>query len=43
MTSPYLDRPLFPLTIALPRLLERVVAELIAAEPAKAERLHQRA
>ena len=41
--SPYLDRPLLPLSVALPRMLERVVAELITAEPAKAQRLRQRA
>jgi hypothetical protein len=28
MTSPYLDRPLIPLTVALPRMLEKIEAEL---------------
>jgi hypothetical protein len=28
MTSPYLNRPLLPLSVALPRLLENVEAEL---------------
>ena len=28
MTSPYLDRPLLPLAVALPRLLENIEAEL---------------
>ena len=41
--SPYLDRPLFPLAVALPRLLEKVGVELTAAGPAEAQRLRQRA
>jgi hypothetical protein len=28
MTSPYLDRPLLPLAVALPRMLEQIEAEL---------------
>ena len=28
MTSPYLDRPLVPLAVALPRMLEQIEAEL---------------
>jgi hypothetical protein len=28
MTSPYLEQPLVPLTVALPRLLENIEAEL---------------
>ena len=28
MTSPYLDRPLLPLAVALPRLLKNIEAEL---------------
>jgi hypothetical protein len=28
MTSPYLDRPLVPLAVALPRMLEEIEAEL---------------
>lgn len=41
--SPYLDRPLLPLTVALPRMLEKIAAELITADPAAARRLRQRA
>jgi hypothetical protein len=41
--SPYLDRPLLPLAVALPRMLERVGVELATAGPAKAQRLRQRA
>jgi hypothetical protein len=33
--SPYLDRPLFPLGVALPRMLERIEAELATARPAE--------
>jgi len=40
--SPYLDRPLLPLAVALPRLLERIGVELTMADPAKAVRLRQR-
>jgi hypothetical protein len=43
MTSPYLDRPLLPLAVALPRMLERVGVELTTAGPAEAPRLRQRA
>ena len=28
MTSPYLDRPLLPLAVALPRMLEKVAVKL---------------
>jgi hypothetical protein len=28
MTSPYLDRPLIPLAVALPRMLEKIETEL---------------
>ena len=28
--SPYLDRPLFPLTVALPQMLEKIGVELPA-------------
>ena len=28
MTSPYLDRPLLPLAVALPQLIENIEAEL---------------
>jgi hypothetical protein len=31
MTSPYLDRPLVPLAVALPRMLEQIEAELATA------------
>jgi hypothetical protein len=41
--SPYLDRPLLPLAVALPRMLEKVGAELTTAGPAEAQRLRQRA
>ena len=43
MTSPYLDRPLLPLAVALARMLERVGVELRTAGPAEAWRLRQRA
>ena len=33
--SPYLDRPLFPLTVALPRMLEKIGVELPMAGPPK--------
>ena len=41
--SPYVDRPLLPLAVALPRMLERVGVELARAGPAKALLLRQRA
>ena len=41
--SPYLDRPLLPLGVALPRMLERIEADLTTAGPAKTRRLRQRA
>ena len=31
MTSPYLDRPLLPLALALPRMLQEIEAALAAA------------
>jgi hypothetical protein len=31
--SPYLDRPLLPLAVALPRMLEKIEVELAAAGP----------
>ena len=40
MTSPYLDRPLLPLAVALPRMLEKTEAEL--ANAGSAEKLHLR-
>jgi hypothetical protein len=43
--SPYLDRPLLPLTVALPRMLETIEAELADVKVSAAEkwRLRQRA
>jgi len=43
MTSPYLDRPLFPLAIALPRMLKQIEIDLATAGPAETLRLGQRA
>ena len=45
MTSPYLDRPLLPLAVALPRMLETIEAELTDETVGVAEkwRLRQRA
>jgi hypothetical protein len=43
VTSPYLDRPLLPLAVALPRMLEKIEADLATAGPAKTRRLRQRA
>jgi hypothetical protein len=45
MTSPYLDRPLLPLAVALPRMLETIEAELADEAMGVAEkwRLRQRA
>jgi hypothetical protein len=44
MTSPYLNRPLFPLAVALPRILEKIETELAddKLEAAEEERLRQR-
>jgi hypothetical protein len=33
--SPYLDRTLLPLTVVLPRMLERIKADLATAGPAE--------
>ena len=43
--SPYLDRPLIPLAVALPRMLDKIEAELADENPRAAEkwRLCQRA
>src|SRR5438067_160851 len=41
--SPYLDKPLVSLAVALLRLLERVAVDLTTAGPADARRLRQRA
>ena len=43
MTSPYLDRPLLPLAVPLPRMLEKVGVELTTAGPAEAQHLRHRA
>ena len=45
MTSPYLDTPLVPLAVALPQLLENIVAGLAnrEREDAEKQRLRQRA
>jgi hypothetical protein len=43
MASPYLDRPLLPPAVALPRMLERVAVELTTAAPAESQRLRHRA
>jgi len=45
MTSPYLDRPLLQLALVLPRLLEKVEAELgnKKSGAARKEHLHRRA
>ena len=41
--SPYLDRPLLPLAVALPPMLEKVGVELTTAGPVEAQHLSQRA
>ena len=41
--SPYLDKPLFPLAVALPRMLADTEAKIATAAPAEKERLQQRA
>ena len=41
--SPYLDRPLLPLAVALPRMLQEIETELVSAGPAETRRLRQRA
>jgi hypothetical protein len=45
MTSPYLDRPLLPLAVALPRMLDKIETELADENAGAAEkwRLRQRA
>ena len=35
MTSSYLNRPLLPLAVALPRMLDKIEAELVTARPAE--------
>jgi hypothetical protein len=39
----YLDRPLIPLAVALPRMLAKIEADLSTAGPAEMHLLHQRA
>jgi hypothetical protein len=41
--SPYLDRPLLPLAVVLPRMLEQIEADMVTAGPAKTRHLRQRA
>jgi hypothetical protein len=41
--SPYLDRSLLPLAVALPRMLREIEAALATAGPAETRRLHRRA
>ena len=43
MTSPYLDRPLLPLAVALPRMLQEIEAALATAGPVETRRLRERA
>jgi hypothetical protein len=44
MTSPYLNRPIVPLAVALPQMLAKIEAELsTAAGPAEHQWLRQRA
>jgi len=45
MTSPYLERPLVPLGVALPQMVKNIEAELAneKLEPAQEERLRWRA
>jgi hypothetical protein len=41
--SPYLDCPLLPLAIALPRMLEEIEAKLVKVAPPEKCRLRKRA
>jgi hypothetical protein len=41
--SPYLDRPLLPLAVALPGMLQEIETALATAGPAQTERLRKRA
>jgi hypothetical protein len=41
--SPYLDKPLIPLALALPRMLQAIEMELPKAEPGERSRLRKRA
>jgi hypothetical protein len=40
--SPYLDLPLYPLAVALPRMLERIEVDLATAGSSETQRLRQR-
>jgi hypothetical protein len=40
---PYLDRPLLPLAVVLPRMLEKIEAALAKAGPERTRHLHRRA
>ena len=41
--SPYLNQPLFPLAVALPRMLAEIESELTLARPEERRRLETRA
>jgi len=41
--SPYLDKPLVPLAVALPPMLARVETEIPSARPQERQRLENRA
>jgi hypothetical protein len=41
--SPYLDKPLFPLAVALPRMLEAIEDQIATALPAEKWPLRKRA
>ena len=43
MASRYLDRPLVPLAVALPRMLEQIETELASAGPTERAALRLRA
>jgi len=43
MHSPYLDRPLIPLAVALPRILTEIEAKIATAEPTERSRLQDQA
>jgi hypothetical protein len=43
LTSSYLNQPLLPLAIVLPRMLAQIEVDLTTACPAEARRLRQRA
>jgi hypothetical protein len=43
LISPYLERPVFPLAVALPRMLAAIEAELPNAQPDERSRLQKRA